>query len=145
MKKALIGIGALGVIVAAGAAWAGQGGHHRMMQHMITARVEQMEDAIDATPQQRKVIEASKDSIIAQLSARMEAKKGQREEILAALTADNLDTAKLYALADQHAEEIRSMAKVVVPEVQKIHDVLTPAQRQTLAAKIKEGHGGHGW
>lgn len=145
MKKALIGIGALGIVAAAGAAWAGAGGHHRMMQHMIAARVEQAEDLIDATPQQRQVIDAAKDSIIAQLSARMEQRKGQHEEIIAALAADNLDTAKLYAVADQHAEEIRAMAKIIVPEVQKIHDVLTPAQRQKLAAKAKEMHGGHGF
>ena len=146
MKKALIGIGALGIVAAAGAAWAGSGGgHHRMMNHMITARVEQAEDLIDATPQQRQVIDAAKDSIISQISARMEQKKGQHAQILAALTADNLDTAKLYAVADQHAEEIRAMAKLIVPEIQKVHDVLTPAQRQKLAAKIKEHHGDHGW
>ena len=146
MKKAWIAVGALGVIAVAGAAWAGgPGGHHRMMTHMITARVEQAEDLIDATPQQRQVIDAAKDSIVAQLAARMEQKKGQRQELVAALTADNLDTARLYAVADQHAEELRAMAKVIVPEIQKVHDVLTPAQRQKLAAKMQEHHGDHGW
>lgn len=145
MKKALIGIGALGIIAAAGAAWAGQGGHHRMMTHMIAAKVEQAEDYIDATPQQRQVIDAAKDSVVSQITARMEQRKGHRDEIVDALTADNLDTTKLYALADQHAEEIRSMAKLVMPEIQKVHDVLTPAQRQKLAQKAKEMHGDHGW
>lgn len=144
MKKLMIGIGAVGIVAAAGAAWAGQN-HHRMMTHMITARVEQAEDLIDATPQQRQVIDAAKDSIVSQFAARMEQRKGQRDEILSVLTADNLDTAKLFALADQHAEEVRSMAKVIVPEIQKVHDVLTPAQRQKLAQKIREKHGDHGW
>ena len=145
MKKALIGIGALGIIAAAGAAWAGQGGHHRMMTHMITARVEQAEDFIEATPQQRQVIDAAKDDVIAQITAHMQQRQSHRADLVAALTADNLDTAKLYALVDQHAEEARAMAKLVMPDIQKIHDVLTPAQRQKLAQKMKEPHGGHGF
>ncbi len=144
MKKLLIGIGVVGMVAAAGAAWAGQN-HHRMMTHMISARVEQAEDLIEATPQQRQVIDAAKDSVVSQIEARMEQRKGHRGEIIDALTADNLDTAKLYALVDQHAEEIRAMAKLVVPEIQKVHDLLTPAQRQKLAQKIKEHHGDHGW
>ena len=144
MKKLIIGAAALGVVIAAGAAWAGQN-HHRMMGHMITARVEQAEDLIDATPAQRQVIDAAKDDIVAKVQARMEQRKGQAGALIDAFAADNLDTAKIYAMADQHAESIRETAKMVLPDLQKVHDVLTPAQRQKLAQHFKEMHGGHGW
>jgi Spy/CpxP family protein refolding chaperone len=58
------------------------------------------------------------------------------------LTADKLDSSALYALADQHAQDIQDLAKVIVPEIQKVHDALTPAQRQKLAAKAKQ-HASH--
>jgi Spy/CpxP family protein refolding chaperone len=140
-KKLTTLFGALTLILAAGAAWAVQaGGHGRMMQHMITAKVEEAEDLIDATPQQRQVIDAAKDDIIAKLQARHQARAQHHEEIIAALTADKLDTDKLYQLADQHAAEIREIAKDVIPDIQKVHDVLTPAQLQKLAAKARAHH-----
>jgi Spy/CpxP family protein refolding chaperone len=145
MKTAWIGVGALGIVAAAGAAWAGQGGHHRMMTHMIAARVEQAEDFVEATPQQRQVIDAAKDDVVAQITAHMAQRTSHRDEIVAALTADNLDTAKLYALVDQHTDEMKAMARLVMPDLQKVHDVLTPAQRQKLAQKIKQHHGDHGF
>ena len=73
-KKLWIGVGATGLVLAAGAAFAamGHGGPHgRMMKHMISARIEDAEDYIDATPQQRAVIEQSKDTIVNAIEARM--------------------------------------------------------------------------
>jgi Spy/CpxP family protein refolding chaperone len=140
-KLLMVAMGGLTLILAAGAAWAVQtGGHGRMMQHMITARVEEAEDLIDATPQQRQVIDAAKDDIVAKLQARHQARAQHKDELIAALTADKLDTDKLSQLADQHAAEIQAIAKDVIPDIQKVHDVLTPAQLQTLAAKARARH-----
>lgn len=140
-KLAMAAMGALTLILAAGAAWAVQaGGHGRMMKAVVTAKVEEAEDLIDATPQQRQVIDAAKDDIVAKLQARHQARAQQKDEIIAALTADKLDTAKLYQLADQHAAELQAMAKDVIPDIQKVHDVLTPAQLQKLAAKARAHH-----
>jgi Spy/CpxP family protein refolding chaperone len=142
--KVLIGAGVLTLVLAAGAAFAATGGPraHRMkfIKHMVSARIEDMEDEIDATPQQRAVIEQSKSNVFAAVSAKIGARQaaGQRGQLVALLTADKLDTNALYALANSKAQEIQDLAKVVVPELQKIHDVLTPAQRQQLAAKAAE-------
>ena len=54
------------------------------------------------------------------------------------LTADKLNPDDLYAVANQRAQAIQNLAKVVVPELVKIHDVLTPAQRQQLAQKMQQ-------
>ena len=74
------------------------------------------------------------------LQARHQARAQHKDEIIAALTADKLDTDKLYQLADQHAAEIQAITKDVMPDIQKVHDVLTPAQLQTLAAKARAHH-----
>jgi Spy/CpxP family protein refolding chaperone len=140
-KLVTAALGALTLVLAAGAAWAVQaGGHGRMMKHMVTAKVEEAEDLIEATPQQRQVIDAAKDDVIAKLQARHQARGQHKDEIIAALTAEKLDTEKLYQLADQHAAELRDIAKEVMPDIQKVHDVLTPAQLQTLAAKARAHH-----
>ncbi len=136
MTKTLwIAGGALVVAIAAGAAYAARG---QMMHHMLSERIEDALDYIDATPQQRAVVEQSKDTILNAVQSRMH--RGDHAKIVDLLTADNLDTNALYALADQRAQDIRDLAKVVVPEIQKIHDTLTPAQRQKLADRIKRHH-----
>jgi Spy/CpxP family protein refolding chaperone len=148
MKKALL-IGLL-VAGAGAAAWAQMGPHHggfRMMKHMISARIEDAEDLIQATPAQRTQIEQSKQTILGALEAKAKTRAANHPQIAALLTADKLDTGALYSIANQHAQDIQDMAKVVVPEIQKIHDVLTPAQRQKLAdhfQQMHEKHGAHG-
>jgi Spy/CpxP family protein refolding chaperone len=138
-KKILIGLSALALLAGAGAAWAA--GHHGrgmgMMQHMLTARIEKAEDLIQATPQQRAQIEQSRQVIVNALQAKA---KGHQNhgQLMQLLTADKLDTDALYAIANQRAQDIQDLSKVVVPEIQKIHDLLTPQQRQVLAQKAQE-------
>jgi len=143
MKRAMM-IGATALVVLAGAgaaAWAAMGhGPHglRMMKHMISARVEDAEDLINATPQQRVQIEQSKEVIFKAFEARAKDRMQNHGQLIALLTADKLDQKALFTLADQRAQDIQDLAKIIVPEIQKVHDLLTPAQRQTLAAKAKE-------
>ena len=142
-RKMLIGLGALGLLLVGGAAYAmGHGGHGRMMKHMISARIEDAEDAIEATPQQRVAIEQSKATVFKAFEARAQGRQQTHAQVIELLTADKLDPAALYQIADQHAADIQEMAKVIVPEVQKIHDLLTPAQRQKLA-ELARKHAGH--
>lgn len=142
-RKMLIGMGALGLVLVGGAAYAmGHGGHGRMMKHMISARIEDAEDAIEATPQQRVAIEQSKETVFKAFAARAQGRQQTHAQVIELLTADKLDPAALYKIADQHAADIQEMAKIIVPEVQKVHDVLTPSQRQKLAALAKK-HAAH--
>jgi Spy/CpxP family protein refolding chaperone len=141
--KILMGTAVLGLALVAGAAYAmGHGGRGKMMQQMISTRIADAEDYIDATPEQRAVIEQSKQTILSALKARHQSRQGTHAKTIDMLTADKLDTDALYALATQHAQDIQDLAKVIVPEIQKVHDALTPAQRQKLAAKAKS-HASH--
>ncbi len=138
MKTTML-IGTVALVLVAGAAYAmGHGGRGRMMQQMISSRIADAEDYIDATPQQRAAIEQSKETILSALKARHQNRQETHAKIIDVLTADKLDTDALYALANQHAQDIQDLAKVIVPEIEKVHDVLTPAQRQKLAAKAKQ-------
>jgi Spy/CpxP family protein refolding chaperone len=116
-----------------------------MMKHMISSRIEDLEDEISATPQQRAVIEQAKSDVFAAVEARQKARAGQQHgQLIAALTGDKMDANALYAMANSRAQDIQDLAKVIVPELQKVHDVLTPAQRQLLAVKAQEMRHGFG-
>ena len=64
-------------------------------------------------------------------------------QLMAALTGDRVDEAQLYAFADARAQDIKDLAKVIVPQVVKVHDALTPAQRQKLATRAQQMHQKH--
>ncbi len=138
---------ALVTLVAAGGAYAfGRGMRSgKFMQHLVAMRVEAAEDFIDATADQRKVIDAAKDAALAKLEQRMAAHQGEREQWMQLLVADKLNANDLYAKVDAKADEMKALARELVPELIKVHDALTPAQRQKLAEHAKKMHGrGHG-
>src|SRR5258708_27833181 len=130
----------LGVRSGAGRAVAAGMHGHRMwtLKHMTSARIEDAEDYIDAPPKQRVAIEESKQAVFKALQAKAQSHQAEHGKLIDLLTADKLDTDALYALANQKAQDIQDLAKVIVPEIQKVHDQLTPAQRQKLAQKAKE-------
>jgi Spy/CpxP family protein refolding chaperone len=137
--KMLIGAGALAIVIAAGAAWAHGPGRGFMSKQMIDKRVAALEDAIQATPQQRTQIEQSRDNIVNAVQAQHQAgAQNHHQQLMQMLTADKLNPDDLYAVANQRAQAIQNLAKVIVPEIVKIHDVLTPAQRQQLAQKMQQ-------
>jgi Spy/CpxP family protein refolding chaperone len=146
--KMAVGL-ALVTLVGAGGAYAfGRGMHSpKFMKHMVAMRVEAAEDFIDATADQRKVIDAAKDAALAKIEARIaaHANSGEREQWIALLTADKVSAADVYTKVDAKADEMKAAAREIVPELIKIHDVLTPAQRQKLADHAKQMHGRHGF
>jgi Spy/CpxP family protein refolding chaperone len=136
-RKMMIGLGLGAVVIAAGAAWAQGGGRRFMMKQMIAKHVAEAEDLIQATPRQRAQIDQSRDAILGALEARHQGRQ-MHQQLVALLTGDKLTEADLYQLANQRVDEIQALAKAIVPEIVKVHDVLTPAQRQKLADKAKE-------
>ena len=138
---------ALVTLVAAGGAYAfGRGMRSgKFMKHMVAMRVEAAEDFIDATPEQRKVIDAVTESSLAKLEKRMAAHQGEREQWMQLLLADKVNPNDVYSKVDAKADEAKALARELVPELIKVHDALTPAQRQKLAEHAKQMHGsGHG-
>jgi len=142
MKKILIGLGALAVVIAAGAAWA-HGARGMMMKQMITAKVAEAEDLIKATPQQRTQIEASRDAVIAALQSAHKDRKDMHDQLVKLWLAEKLDPNQLNAVVSQRTTEMQAVANTIVQEVAKVHDVLTPEQRQTLVDNFQKLHQRH--
>jgi Spy/CpxP family protein refolding chaperone len=141
-KRILIGAAALGLVLAAGAAYAmGHHGHGvKMMENMISSRIDDAADFIEATPEQRQVIDAAKAEIFKAVEARAADRQAHAGEVLSLLSAPNVDVGRLNALVDQKAEEMKTVGHTIVAQIAKVHDALTPAQRQKLIDHIKKKH-----
>jgi protein CpxP len=137
-KKILIGVGALALLIAAGAAWAHGPGRRFMTQQMITKHVAEAEDYVQATPDQRAKIDASVNNIVSILQSQRQNRGNMHKELVQLLTGDTLTTDQINAVAKQHADKLTALAAQIAPEIVNIHDVLTPAQRQKLATRAQE-------
>lgn len=142
-KKITLAAGLAAVAVATAALAAGPA-RGAFMKQMIDKRVAGAEDAIQATADQRAVIDAAKDHIVATMQQRFAAHKDDRAQWMALLTSDKLETSQIVDAANKHADEIRATAQEIAPDLVKVHDALTPAQRTKLAEYMKSMHGHHG-
>jgi Spy/CpxP family protein refolding chaperone len=142
-QKASLALGAIALAAATAAFAAGQQGRGMFMKQMITKRVAAAEDYIQATPEQRQVIEAARDNIVATMEQRIAAHKADRGQWIALLTADTLNASQIVDAAGKHADEIRATAATIAPDLVKVHDVLTPAQRAKLAEHWQSMRGHH--
>lgn len=147
-KRIALALGIAGVVGGATAALAAANGHRgRNFQSMITSRVNHLLDEVGATPEQRQTINQVKDDALAKLSQKRQQHVNEHARWMQALTADQVDVIALNAAADQKAQEMAATAKeIIIPALVKVHDTLTPAQRQKLAAAIQSRHhqGGFG-
>ncbi|MFL5369420.1 MAG: Spy/CpxP family protein refolding chaperone [Myxococcales bacterium] len=129
-------VGFAGAAVAAGV----HHGRAGFMKDRIAARVNKALDEIQATPQQREVVEQAENDIVNAIQAKSQARRGTHQALLEAFTADNFDTQAVQAFADARAQDVKDLAAVVIPSLQKVHDALTPEQRAKLGELARKHH-----
>ena len=136
----------VGVLAVAGAAVAAGVHHGRagFMKDRMDGRIKAAMDEIQATPQQRQVVEQAETEILNAVQAKAQAHKGAHKALLTAFAGDQFDAQALQTFADARAKDVQDIASVVIPSLQKIHDALTPEQRAKLVQLVQEHHRGHG-
>jgi Spy/CpxP family protein refolding chaperone len=147
-KRVALALGIASILGGATAAIAA--GHRRgNFQQRITAHVNRMLDKVNATPDQRQQINQVVNDAVTQLQQQRQQHANARGFWMQALTADKVDLNALNAQADAHAQAMANTAKtVIIPALAKVHDILTPAQRNQLAdlaknhAAMQGGFGG---
>jgi Spy/CpxP family protein refolding chaperone len=135
-KTALIA-GVLAASVAS-LAWGGRAAARHFGKYAIAAHIEETLDYIDATPQQRQLVNQVKEDIFAKMKAKRQDHAALRDQVAKLLAADQLDVHQLRVLADQKSNELRSTAYDVIDDIAKVHASLTPDQRQKLYARYQE-------
>jgi len=122
---------------------AARGGPHRHGDFDV-ARVDQrvtehLVDALDdlkATEAQRARILAIKNRLLPEVGAMAASQKLARQELVAQLSSDRPDPARLHALVDKQIAELRALAHKSVDGVVEAHGTLTPEQRAPLIRKM---------
>ena len=52
--------------------------------------------------------------------------------LLTAFAGDQFDASALQSFADARAQDVKDVASVIIPSLQKVHDALTPEQQDAL-------------
>jgi protein CpxP len=106
----------------------------------VSGRVDDLLDDLDATPEQRTRIDAVKERLLAD-GAKLHGAHGEVHDALhAEWTSDKPDAAKLHALVDARAEQMKAFAHEAVDAGVEVHGILTPEQRAKLTKKMDRWH-----
>jgi Spy/CpxP family protein refolding chaperone len=146
MKKTLpLGLLALVAFVTL-TGWKGGCGRpdHRDPAQVAAFVTERLDDALDdlgATPAQRTQLGAIKDRLLADAQKLQGTRQATHVALLAEWNAEKVDRAKVHALIDQRAEELKALAHQAADAAIEAHDALTPEQRAKVAKKAERMHG----
>jgi Spy/CpxP family protein refolding chaperone len=148
-KKIVAGAGfaaalALGFVALTG--FAGGCGHRHgprdpaQAAAFVNARVDDLLDDVDATPDQRTRIHAIAQKLVDDGQKLHADHQGTHDTLLAEWKAETPDRAKLHALVDARIDALRAFAHEAVDAGADAHDVLTPAQREKVTKKAERWH-----
>lgn len=144
-KKLTIAASAvLAVVLLSGFAFRGGHGWGRdpeRIKQMVTWRLNDKLDDLDATEAQRQSIHAVKDRLFNDGAQLMEEQRAARTEAFAQLESDAPDAQKLHALVDERIDAMRAFAHKLTDAALEVHRTLTPEQRKELATEYRERTG----
>ncbi|QSQ23782.1 Spy/CpxP family protein refolding chaperone [Pyxidicoccus parkwayensis] len=145
MKKlAIAGSAVLAVVLLSGFAF--RGGHGwghnpERIKQMITWKLNDKLEDLDATDAQRQSINAVKDRLFDEGAQLMEEQHSARAEAFEQLASDKPDAQKLHALVDARIDAMRAFAHKMTDAALEVHGTLTPEQRKELADEFRERAG----
>ncbi|MBP7866329.1 MAG: Spy/CpxP family protein refolding chaperone [Acidobacteria bacterium] len=136
---------ALVAAVAARPMLSGCMGHGKGLMHnperirqVATWIVDDVLDKIEATPQQRERVHALKDEMLTRAGALHQECQANHARFLAEFKRERPDMTNVHAMIDQAAAKKVAFAHEIADAVLKLHDILTPAQRNQLVALAEE-------
>jgi periplasmic protein CpxP/Spy len=137
-----IGIALAGALVLAlavgGAALASGHLHEGFVKRRVTRHIDAALDAVDANAAQRDAVHAARDHVFATIEDNRRAERGDLDAALSLWQSDRLDPAALATLRAHHQAAAKKTGDAVVQALSDAHDALTAAQRQKLAAYLKD-------
>ncbi|WP_224248096.1 Spy/CpxP family protein refolding chaperone [Hyalangium gracile] len=142
MKKkiAVAASAVLAVVLLSGFRGGGWGFHRdpERIKQMITWRLNDKLEDIDATEGQKQAVQGVKDRLFEDGKRLAEEHQATRLEVLTQLESDAPDAQKLHGLVDARIDAARAFAHKVVDAALEVHRVFTPEQRKQLATEYRE-------
>ncbi len=108
------------------------------IKQMITWKLDDKLDDLDATDAQKKSVHAVKDRLFEDGLRLAQEHKATRMEVLTQLESPNPDAQKLHAVVDERIDAARAFAHKVVDAALEVHRILTPEQRKELSTEYRE-------
>jgi Spy/CpxP family protein refolding chaperone len=103
----------------------------------VSAHLDDVLDDVKASDAQRARIQGIKDRLLPSFLALASGHHKAEQEIVAQLSSDHPDQARLHALVDQQIDALRAAAHKSVDGVVEAHATLTPEQRAPLVKKLR--------
>ncbi len=108
------------------------------IKQMITWKLNDKLEDLDATDAQKQSVNAVKDRLFEDGKRLAEEHQATRLEVLTQLESDTPDAQKLHGLVDARIDAVRAFAHQVVDAALEVHRTLTPAQRKELSTEYRE-------
>ncbi len=105
--------------------------------------MEKITQDIDLTEQQKSQVQQIKDEVKTKMESRKKDHESSMSDFENAFRQDNLDKTTLDAIADKNKADREEMKSFFEDELIKFHSVLTQAQRNKVADKIKDFRENH--
>ena len=122
----------------------GHGGHAMMMfggsPAQVGRAVDRMLDGLKATPAQRDQIKQIAIAAATDLKVQRDAGRELREKGMQVFAAPSVDAGAAEALRQQMSAQHDQASKRMLQAILDVAQVLTPEQRATLGARMKERH-----
>lgn len=111
------------------------------IKQMITWRLNDKLDDLQATDAQKQAVNGVKDRLFEQGKLMAQEHQAVRVEVLTQLEGDYPDAQKLHGIVDSRIDAVRAFAHQVVDAALEVHKVLTPEQRKELSTEYRERMG----
>ena len=138
IKTLALALAALGMLSVGCAADAQHRQHTGKAYEIISSRVDDVLDDVEADEVQRDKVHEIKDRLYESAQAVRDGSKESRQLAFDELRKDDPDAAKLHAMVDERVDEWRKVLHEGVDGVLEVHATLTPEQRQEIADMIEE-------
>lgn len=144
-RAAGVGAAGLALLVLGGATTACHRGHHGDMdperaRQMVTWKVDDVLDDIDATDAQRKAVMTTKDRLFERGLALRAEQKLEQEEVRTLLAEDRPDADRLHELVDSASARWTKFGHEVADAVLDLHGRFDKKQRAQLGEMWDERH-----
>jgi Spy/CpxP family protein refolding chaperone len=140
LKLSALALALSGAVVGlAGFGWGHFGCHgQKFMKRIVDAHVEEAEDKLQATADQRQKISGMEDKLIADLQALRQAHRASFAKLADQFGQDQLDATVLDQAFAAQRQSMEQLHQDIRQTVLDLHDLLTPAQRQQLATVVQD-------
>ena len=141
MKKkiAIAASAVLAVVLLSGFRGGGWNRDPERVKQMITWKLNDKLEDLEATDAQKQAINSVKDRLFDEGKLMAQEHQTTRVEVLTQLESDYPDATKLHGIVDARLDAVRAFAHKVVDAALEVHKVLTPEQRKELSTEYDFG------